>query len=398
MSFLFILLLLLGLTLAFLGSAGATALVTTARSALAEAITRRLRGGDDSLAWLTTTERHVVAATAATTLGVVIIGVVIPGLLRKLTLTQLAIVVAGVVVPLTVTSGYLLPRWLTVPRAARVVELLSPALAAWSRLLQIVMPARPMDPTEDVRALAREGAASGLADEELVMVGGVMSFAQRPVRVVMTPRTEVVAVEHDASYDEIATAFAESGYTRLPLMRDTLDEIVGMVHAFDLFKVRPGAPVPVRPVSFAPESRLAGDLLIDMQRERRHFAVVLDEFGGTAGIVTLEDLLEGLVGEISDEDDLTVPALRAPGAMLELDGSESPRFIEEHFGVMLPGAEAASFGGLLGELVGRIPAAGDRFRLAGLEVDVLHASPTRVDRLLVRRNGVRRIVLDREPM
>lgn len=395
MNVLLFLLLLLGLLLAVLGSAGSTALVTTARSALAEAIARRLRGGDDSLAWLTTTERQVVAATAATTLGVVLIGVIIPGLLRQLSLTQLAIVVAGVVVPATVISGYLLPRWLTVPRAGRVVELLSPALVAWSRLLQLVMPARPQDPAEDVRALAREGAASGLADEELVMVGGVMSFAQRPVRVVMTPRTEVVAVEREASYDEIATIFAESGYTRLPVMRDTLDEIVGMVHAFDLFKVRPGAPVPVRPVSFAPESRLAGDLLIDMQRERRHFAVVLDEFGGTAGIVTLEDLLEGLVGEIADEDDPTVPAIRSPGTMLELDGSEAPRLVEEHFGVMLPGAEAASFGGLLGELVGRIPAVGDRFTVAGLEVDVLQASPTRVDRLLVRRAGIRRIALDR---
>jgi CBS domain containing-hemolysin-like protein len=391
------LLLAVGLLLAIAGSAGATALVTTARAALAEAIARRLRGGDDSLAWLAETERQVAAATAATSLGIALIGVTIPGVLRQLTPTQFTLAVLILVVPATLVGGYLLPRWLTVPRAETVVESLRPVLAAWSQLLGLVMPARLTDPAENVRALAREGAASGLADDELVMVGGVMSFAQRPVRVVMTPRTEVVAVEHDASHDEVMRTFAESGYTRLPVMRGTLDEIVGIVHAFDLFKLGPDDPVPVRPVSLAPESRLAGDLLLDMQRERRHFAVVLDEFGGTAGIVTLEDLLEGLVGEISDEDDGSAPSLRAPGSLLELDGSEPPRLVEEHFGVLLPRGEAASIGGLLGELAGRIPAAGERFAVVGLEVEVLQASPTRVERLLVRRAGTEPVSLDREP-
>jgi len=391
-----LLLLLLGLSLAIAGSAGATALVTTARVALAEAITRRLRGGDDSLAWLATTERQVAAASAATSLGVVLVGVAMPGLLTRLSPVQLIVVVLGAVVPATIIGGNLLPRFLTVPRASRVVAALHPALAGWSRFLGVVMPARAVDIADDVRAIAREGSASGLADDELVMVGGVMSFAQRPVRVVMTPRTDVVAVGHDDAYEDVMRTFAESGYTRLPVTRGTLDEIIGIVHAFDLFKLRPGDAVPVRPVSFAPESRLAGDLLLDMQRERRHFAVVLDEFGGTAGIVTLEDLLEGLVGEIADEDDPTAPSHRARGSVLELDGSESPRMIEEHFGVLLPGGEAASFGGLLGELAGRIPVAGDRFALAGLEVDVLQASPTRADRMLVRRGGTKPMILDRE--
>jgi putative hemolysin len=371
--------------------------VTTARVALAEAITRRLRGGDDSLAWLAGTERQVAAATAATSLGVVLIGVMIPGLLRRLSSGQLLLVVLVMVVPATIIGGNLLPRWLSLPRAGRVVAALQPLLTAWSKLLGIVMPVRETDLADDVRALAREGVASGLADDELVMVGGVMSFAQRPVRVVMTPRTDVVAVAVDDDPEDVMRTFAESGYTRLPVMRDTLDDIVGIVHAFDLFKLTPGDRVPVRPVSFAPESRLAGDLLLDMQRERRHFAVVLDEFGGTAGIVTLEDLLEGLVGEIADEDDPAAPLRRAHGTLLELDGSESPGQVAEHFAVALPGGEAASFGGLLAELAGRIPVAGDRFLLAGLEVDVLQASPTRTERILVRRSGGRPIPLDGRP-
>ena len=239
-------------------------------------------------------------------------------------------------VPVTLLGGYLLPRWLTVPRAERVVERLHPLLTGWTALLGIVLPSRSADPSDDVRTLAREGSASGVGGEELVMVGGVMTFAGRPVREVMTPRTEVVAIPQDAGYSDAEVVFAESGYTRLPMYGATLDEIVGMVHAFDLFKYQPGDPLPLRPVSFAPALRSAGDVLLDMQRERQHFAVVVDEFGGTAGIVTLEDLLEALVGEIADED-AAAPATPIPaGDLLELDGSVAPLTVAEHFGVDLP--------------------------------------------------------------
>src|SRR6185369_1580494 len=119
---------------------------------------------------------------------------------------------------------------------------------------------------------------------------------------VMTPRTELVAISEEAAGDEVRQAFIQSGYTRVPVYRGTLDEIVGMVHAFDLFRLSPGDPLPIRPVAVAPAGRPCGDVLLDMQRERRHLAVVLDEFGGTLGIVTLEDLLEAMVGEIVDED------------------------------------------------------------------------------------------------
>jgi CBS domain containing-hemolysin-like protein len=193
---------------------------------------------------------------------------------------------------------------------------------------------------------------------------------------------------------DVEAAFAESGYTRLPVYGASLDEIVGMVHAFDLFKHQEGGPLPLRPVSFAPEFRAAGDVLIDMQRERQHFAVVVDEFGGTAGIVTLEDLLESLVGEIADEDDVAQPA--PPGGdLIELDGAAEPSAIAEYFGVDLPAGAAASFGGLIAELAGRIPLAGERFTLRGLEVDVVQASPTRIERVVVRRAVGAAVDLDR---
>jgi CBS domain containing-hemolysin-like protein len=389
------LLLCTGLALAFTGSAGAAALVTTARVALAEAISRRLRGTRESLEWLATTERQVVAATAATSLGVALFGAAIPGLLSDAAPWELGLVVFFVAVPVTLLGGYLLPRWLTVTRAEYVVDRLHPVLSGWTALLSVVLPARITDPADEIRALAREGSASGVGGDELVMVGGVMTFAARPVRAVMTPRTDVVAIPHDAGYADVEAVFAESGYTRVPVYGATLDEIVGMIHAFDLFKYQVGDPLPLRQLSFAPELRPAGDVLMDMQRERQHFAVVVDEFGGTAGIVTLEDLLEALVGEIADEDDAAPVQPSPAGDLLEVDSAAAPSLIAEHFGVDLPPSDAASFGGLLAELAGRIPRAGDRFLIRGLEVDVVQASPTRAERVLVRRSGAGAVNLDR---
>jgi CBS domain containing-hemolysin-like protein len=210
----------------------------------------------------------------------------------------------------------------------------------------------------------------------------------------MTPRTDIVAIEENAPLEEIRLVFAGSGYSRIPVFRRTLDDIVGMVHAFDLFKLEPGDPLPVRPVAVTPASRTCGDLLLDMQRERRHLSVVLDEFGGTLGIATLEDLLEELVGEIFDEHDEEVrPAPSAAPAILETDGNVSLEAVQERFGVTLPSGRSTTVGGLLVEWAGRIPNAGERFVVRGLEFDVIEASPTRIERLLIRSGSAPAIPL-----
>jgi CBS domain containing-hemolysin-like protein len=135
-----------------------------------------------------------------------------------------------------------------------------------------------------------------------------------------------------------------------------------------------------------PSSRRCADLLFDMQRERRQLAVVLDEFGGTAGIVTLEDLLEELVGEISDETDR--PPTEAPPVpvLLDVSGTEGVQELAGRFGVALPG-DTETVGGLLTRALGRIPRTGERVVLGGLEFDVLRASATRVERVIVRATG-----------
>jgi CBS domain containing-hemolysin-like protein len=239
--------------------------------------------------------------------------------------------------------------------------------------------------TGEYRAIGRESAAIlPDTDAEMAMVGSVMTFAQRPVRDVMTPRTALVAVPDGATVTEISRAFAESGYSRVPVYRQTLDEIVGMVHAFDLFKLQPGDPLPIRPVALAPASRTCGDLLVDMQRERRHLGLVLDEFGGTLGIVTLEDLLRALVGEIYGEDPSQPIAEPARPVLIEVDGSETVADVQARIGLAIPGGLAGTIGGRLAELIARIPVTGERHVIGGIEFDVLHASPTRVERMVIR--------------
>jgi CBS domain containing-hemolysin-like protein len=376
----------LGIALTAFGATAGAALITVSRAELTRAVGRRLRGASPSLTGLAQIDYYLTAASATTSLGVLLVGASVPGLLAGSGAPRLVVAVALLAVPLVLFAAYLVPRWLTQPRAETVADRVIPILRPWSRVLGLLLPARTATRPTDLRSIWREGAAVGVADDqELLMVGGVMAFTARPVREVMTPRTEIVAIEETAALQEIRLVFAGSGYSRIPIFRETLDDIVGMLHAFDLFKLQPGDPLPIRPVAVTPASRSCGDLLLDMQRERRHLAVVLDEFGGTLGIATLEDLLEELVGEIFDEHDDEVRA--APGAItavFETDGNVSHEAIQERFGVLLPSGRSTTIGGLLVEWAGRIPGAGERFVVRGLEFDVIQASPTRIERLLIR--------------
>ncbi|MBA3497946.1 MAG: HlyC/CorC family transporter [Gemmatimonadales bacterium] len=374
-----------GLIVAAFGATAGAALITVSRAELTHAVSRRLRGATPSLAWLTQVDAYLTAASATTSLGVLVVGAALPGLAGS-GAPRLVAALALLGVPVVLFAAYLVPRWLTRPRAETVAARVIPLLRPWSRVLGLMLPARVATRPTDLRSIWREGAAVGLrADDELFLVGGVMAFSVRPVREVMTPRTDIVAVDEHDALEDIRLVFAQSGYSRIPVFRGTLDDIIGMLHAFDLFRLTPGDPLPVRPVALTPASRSCGDLLLDMQRERRHLAVVLDEFGGTLGIATLEDLLEELVGEIFDEHDDEARAEPAGGpALFETDGNLPPDAIEERFGVALPEGRSTTIGGLLAEWAGRIPSAGERFSVRGLEFDVLEASPTRIERLLIR--------------
>lgn len=389
-----------GLLITVFGATAGASLVAVSRAELAQLVSRQLKGEPGPLPSLMRTERLLAVASATTSLGVVVLGSSVLAAASASATRVLALALVVAAVPAVVFGGYLFPRVLTQPRAERVARWATPALRAWSAPLSWFLPSHVAARPSDLRALWREGAATGLqTDENLWRVGRVMTFAQRAVREVMTPRTDLVAVPEDAALEDIRQVFIHSGYSRLPVFRVTPDEIIGMVHAFDLFRMSTGAPLPIRPVAVSPASRTCGDLLLDMQRERRHLAVVLDEFGGTEGIVTLDDILEELVGEIFDEDD-SPPTEGAPsgGDMFESDGATPIDEIEERFDATFPAGNAVTVGGLIAELAGRIPRPGERFAIGGLEVDIVAASPAKIERLLIRPAPVPSISLSREPL
>jgi CBS domain containing-hemolysin-like protein len=279
----------------------------------------------------------------------------------------------------------------TLPRAVgrRWAETITRAAAPWiERATRLNSPGARRLPV-------RRGAGpagTGTSDDEIAIIAGVIAFTERTIREVMTPRTAIVAVEEVASVRDAALLFSESGYSRLPVFRDSLDQITGLVYVFDVLRTAETERLPVRPVLIAPTSRRCADLLFEMQRERRQMAVALDEFGGTAGIVTLEDLLEELVGEIFDETDAPGWTPATERDLLDVDGATPVADVAARFGVPLPrGAETLS--GLLAGLVGRIPQTGERILVGDLEFDILRATPTRVERVLVRQAGTAPVVV-----
>ncbi len=390
---------LVGLSLTVFGATAGAALVAISRVELSRAASRQLRGAAGALTRLGRLDALLVAGSTTTALGVVILGAAFPAAFSGSRWWLTALLGLFIAVPVVLFGGYLLPRWVTQPRAESVAKRVIPVLELWAGVLRLVLPVRRGSRVNQLRSLWREGAAVGLdVETDLEMVGGVVTFTERPVREVMTPRTDMIAVEEGSSLEQISRVFNESGYTRLPIYRDTLDNIIGMVHAFDLFKLAPGEPLPVRPVAIAPASRSCVDLLLDMQRERRHLAVVLDEFGGTLGLATLEDLLEELVGEIFDEqhDEREGAVPEAGTSLLETGGSSPLTLLEERFGVSVSDVRAKTIGGLLTELAGRIPRSGERFLIQNLEFDVIDASATQLQRILIRPGPVRTLPLGRE--
>jgi putative hemolysin len=207
----------------------------------------------------------------------------------------------------------------------------------------------------------------------------------------MTPRTAIVAFPEGMAVAEAAHVLQQSGYSRYPVYRGSLDEVVGVAHTLDLLGRQPDDPVLVRPPLTIPGTMRAADLMLEMQRGGRHLAVVLDEFGGTAGLVTFEDLLNDLVSELFEPSSTGQPTA---AQVIEVEGSAPAAELAEKLGVTLTNAgKTQTVAGLLIQALGRIPRTGERFTFQGLEFDVLAAGATRVERIAVRAGPVRTIAL-----
>jgi len=372
-----------GLLLSAAGTAIAAAAATVSRLELARWISERLRGAAVANALLSTPGRVLGTATAVATVGLVLGSMGLAAVLATVPPVASASAVVLLAVPLLITLTYSVPRAAGRRWPERVVRRGAPVMEWLARTLSpLLLGGGPQrDLARVMRAGEREGA---LGDDELTLFSGVVAFAERTVREVMTPRTDILAVPEQAAIEDVARLIGESGYSRLPVYRESLDHITGAVHAFDLVKAGPSGVLPPRPVSVVPASKKCADLFYEMQRDDRGLAVVLDEFGGTAGIVTQGDLLRELVAEIFDgdrHDDATGPEL------VEVDGATPLSEIAARFGIVLPSGDG-SVGGFLARGAARIPQAGERFASAGLEFDVLAATPVKVERVAVRRGPV----------
>ena len=228
---------------------------------------------------------------------------------------------------------------------------------------------------------------------ERQMVRNLLHFGERDAGDVGVPRADIVAVEEQTSFDHLVQIFAEAGHSRLPVYRDNLDHIIGMVHVKDVFAIlATGADKPasitalIREPLYVPMSRGALDLLADMRSRRVHLAVVLDEFSGTEGLVTIEDLIEEIVGDIEDEHDEEPEALLVPidGGAWEADAraelEDAAELIDGRLGEA--DSDVDTLGGLTAVLAGRVPLVGECVdHPSGWRLEVTEADERRINRL-----------------
>ncbi|MES2123854.1 MAG: hemolysin family protein [Gemmatimonadota bacterium] len=244
---------------------------------------------------------------------------------------------------------------------------------------------------EEIRILVEQSGEGGsLGAQDASLLEGVFEFSEKNAEEVMTPRTEMIALEADLTVEQAADAIAAAGRSRYPVYTDSLDEITGVVLAKDVLRAvrhQPGTLVRsiMRQPLFVPGTREVEDVLTDMKRMKSHFAVVLDEYGGTAGLVTMEDLLEEIVGEIYDEHDAesAMPSIKSGDGSLVLDGAMTIADFNSRFEVELEDSDYTTLGGYLFGQLGRLPQEGDRIRAAGLDFQIVSMAGRRVDQVRV---------------
>jgi len=236
--------------------------------------------------------------------------------------------------------------------------------------------------------VAEEGSISDEEGRELLQ--SVVDFTETVVREVMTPRPDIVAVAVTASLPELRALFREELYSRMPVYRENLDNVVGVVFVKDLVALPPGTEPPVttlmRSAYFVPESKRVSELLKDMQRRQAQMAIVLDEYGGTAGLVTVEDLLEEIVGEIRDEYDVESETVteEAPGVFV-FSGKVSVDEVRDRLGITIEREGFETVGGYLLSHLGRMPYVGEAFEAGDLAVEALEVERRRITKVRVRR-------------
>jgi CBS domain containing-hemolysin-like protein len=317
--------------------------------------------------------------------------------------------VRAIVIPLQVLFYVVLPVTLTIGLLLSIVGLAEREEAA------------PEHPSEAVDALLEAGEEEGILEEsDRELVRSVVEFGDKVVREVMTPRPQMFAVPETTSLEEFTRAVREHGFSRVPVYRGSLDEVIGIAFARDLLEVqdvdaaRTAVRELVRAAMFVPETKKVNELLREMQRQKQHMSIVIDEYGNVAGLVTIEDLLEAIVGNIEDEHDTAVedepvkgpdgsyivpgsfevsrlralfeePAARAstePSEAVEAEG-DAIETAQMMLPQLLTEYDAATVGGLVSEIAGHIPLPGEVVEDGPLRIEVLQSTDRKVERVRV---------------
>ena len=316
----------------------------------------------------------------------------------------------GAAVAFVLVCEHLIPYWIVGRDPARVLDTLVPSFDAVARWLRpLLAPLLHMLTARHDQAQAMAGDATdeeqqkataayldageqeGIIErDERQMLQSIVDFSDTLVREVMTPRPDIVAIETSATLDQLRTFFREQEYSRIPVYTESLDNIVGFVFIKDLMRLPTGqaldTPVAtlVRPTHVVPETKRVSELLREFQRQQLQIAIVVDEYGGTAGLVTLEDLIEEIVGEIRDEYDVeTEPIVDETGGQFLVSGKADIEAVSERLGVPIEREGFETFGGFIMARLGRVPSKGEVFTLDDLTVEVLDAERRRVHRLRV---------------
>jgi putative hemolysin len=252
-------------------------------------------------------------------------------------------------------------------------------------------------PPEEAREAAR--GAEEAAEQELIegegrkLLQSIVDFGGTLVREVMTPRPDIVAIRDNSTIADLRALFREQEYSRFPVYRENLDNIVGVVFVKDLIQLLDGAITPdapieglLRPATFVPETKRVPELLKEFQRKQVQIAIVVDEYGGTAGLVTIEDLLEEIVGEIRDEYDVeTEPVVDEGHGSFVFSAKVSIDEFRDRLDVEIEDDGFETVGGYLLTRVGRVPAVGETFEIDGLTIEVLEAERRRIHKVRVRK-------------
>jgi putative hemolysin len=393
------------------------ALVTGRRSRLVERAERGGRGARTALRLMDDPVRFISTAQVGITVFAILLGAIGEPLISELMEPPLSTTVSfliafSILSYLSVVLGELVPKAVALQKAEPLAVVLAIPLDWLARItypivwaLQVsanavlrVLRVRPAPAgmiaytREDIRhSVAAAEDVGELQEAEEEMLYKVFDFASKEVSTVMVPRPEVVAISADMPPEEALTAVVDSPYTRYPVYRNSLDEIVGILHVRDLFAAMHDLGIAAvrlesiaRPAYFVPETKDLAALLADFRREKQHLAIVIDEYGAMEGIVTLEDVLEEIVGEIEDEFDLPDTSVeRIDDKRIRIDGTYSIDDFNEAFGTELEKEDYHTMAGLVFGALGRAPEVGDIVSADGLQLTVVEVEGTRIQKIEV---------------